>query len=116
MKVRAIDENNDWTFGRGLQDYKQDDKAISQNTKTRLLSFYGDCFFDLTAGIDWFNLLSRGTENLLTLAIKQSIINTEGVVGINNADVNFDRMSRHITLKYDIKTTFSKSFISEFAI
>ena len=116
MRVRAVDENHDWTFGRGLQDYKVDEKAVSQNVKTRLLSFYRDCFFDLESGINWFALLGRGTVNLLTLAIKQNIINTNGVVGLNSVSVDYDRITRHITLKYDIKTIFSKSFIDEFVI
>ena len=42
MKVRAIDINNDWTFGRGLQDYKLNDRAVAQNVKTRLQSFGGN--------------------------------------------------------------------------
>ena len=29
-----------------FKDYKLDSRAVSQNVKTRLLSFYGDCFFD----------------------------------------------------------------------
>lgn len=116
MRVRAVDSNHDWTFGSGLQDYKIDDRAVSQNVKTRLLSFYRDCFFDLEAGIDWFNLLSRGTESLLLLSIKQCIVNTEGVVGINSVDIDFNRYERHLTVKYDIKTVYSKSFIDMFEI
>lgn len=116
MRVRAVDENHDWTFGRGLQDYKLDSRAVSQNVKTRLLSFYNDCFFDLEAGIDWFNLLSRGTENFLLLAIKQNIVNTEGVTGLNTVDVDYARYSRHITIRYDIKTIYSQSFKDEFDI
>lgn len=116
MRVRAVDENHDWTFGRGHQDYKIDDIAISQNVKTRLLSFYRDCFFDLDAGIDWFNLLSRGTQSFLELAIKQTIINTDGVTGLNTVSVNFNSYTRRLTIKYDIKTIFSQSFIDEFDI
>lgn len=116
MRVRAIDENHDWTFGRGLQDYKQDDRAIAQNTRTRIQSFYRDCFFDLEAGIDWFNLLGINTQNLLLLALRKTISMTNGVVGINSVDVDFNRISRHITIKYDIKTIFSKSYIEEFEI
>lgn len=110
MRVRAIDENNDWTFGRGLQDYKENDRAVSQNIKTRLQSFYRDCFFDLDAGLDWFNLLGRGTKNLLLLAVKMVISQTEGVFGINNVDVQYDEYSRHITITYDIKTIYSQSY------
>lgn len=114
MKVRAIDENHDWTFGRGLQDYKIDDRAISQNVKTRILSFYGDCFFDEMAGIDWFRLLGYGTQELLLMSIKETIINTEGVTAINNVDTYIDRDRREFTVKYDIQTIYSRSYIEEF--
>lgn len=116
MKVRAIDINNDWTFGRGLQDYKLNDRAVAQNVKTRLQSFYRDCFFDLDAGIDWFNVLGRGTENFLLLAVRKVISTTENVVGINKVEVNYDRYTRHIAIYYDIQTIYSKSYIDEFAI
>ena len=115
MRVRAIDENNDWTFGRGLQDYKQDDKAVAQNVKTRVQSFYRDCFFDLNSGIDWFNLLSRGTEKFLQLAVSSVISTTDGVVGLNNVNVYYDRVQRHINIYYDIKTVFSRSYQQEIA-
>lgn len=113
MRVRAVDSNHDWTFGRGLQDYKIEERAIAQNVKTRLLSFYRDCFFDLNAGIDWFNLLGRGTEKFLLLAIRTVISTTEGVVGINKVTVDYNRQERHITIYYDIRTIYSKSYIEE---
>lgn len=116
MRVRAVDENHDWTFGRGLQDYKLDSRAVSQNVKTRLLSFYGDCFFDEDSGIDWFNLLGYGTEELLEIAIKQTILETENVSAINNIVIDFDRINRHITAKYDIQTVFSQSYIDDVTI
>lgn len=116
MKVRAIDENHDWTFGLGLQDYKIDEKAVSQNVKTRLLSFYGDCFFDQTAGIDWFRLLGYGTQELLLMAIKQTILATENVVGINSVDLETDRRDRTFSVTYDIRTIYSQSYRDSVAI
>lgn len=115
MKTRAIDTAGDWEFGRGLQDYKQDDRAIAQNVRTRLMSFYGDCFFDEGAGIDWFTLLGRGTQELLLMNIKQVIIDTEGVTGINDVNIVIDREKRVFTVSYDIQTVYSKSYIDEFS-
>lgn len=114
MKVRAVDSNHDWTFGRGLQDYVINDRAVSQNVKTRILSFYGDCFFDELAGIDWFNLLGYGAQELLLMSVKQTVINTEGVTAINNVDVHIDIEKREFLIRYDIQTIYSRSYIEEF--
>lgn len=116
MRVRAVDINNDWTFGRGFQDYKSSDRAIAQNVKTRVQSFYRDCFFDMEAGIDWFNLLGYGTQEFLYMSIQETVINTEGVTGINSVNIDYDRENRTFTIKYDIQTIYSKSYIDEFAI
>ena len=110
MKVRAIDSNHDWTFGLGLQDYKIDERAVGQNIKTRLLSFYGDCFFDSSAGIDWFNLLGYGTQELLLMSIKQTILATPNVVGINDVKLIVDERSRNFTVTYDVQTVYSRSY------
>lgn len=116
MRVRAVDYNHDWTFGSGLQDYKLNGRAVAQNVKTRILSFYGDCFFDEEAGIDWFNLLGYGTQELLETSIKQTIIETEGVSAINNINIVYDRERRNIWIKYDIQTIYSESYIEELTI
>jgi hypothetical protein len=108
MRVRAIDENHDWTFGKGKQDYKIDDRAVAQNVNTRLMSFYGDCFFDESAGIDWWNLLGYGTKELLLISLKQLILNTEGVTALNDVTVTFE--NRKLTVYYDIQTKFSTSY------
>jgi len=116
MRVRAIDTDNDWIFGRGLQDYKIDGRAVAQNVKTRLQSFYGDCFFDEESGIDWFNLLGYGTQELLEIAIKQTILETEGVSAIKDINISFDRERRNIWIKYDLQTIYSESYIEELTI
>lgn len=111
MQVRGLDENHDWLFGNGKQDYRVDEKAIEQDCQTRLLSFLGDCFFDTTAGIDWWNLLNRGTEEQLLAAIKGVILNTEGVAGIDNIEIEL--VDRVLKIKYTIKTQYSSTYQNE---
>lgn len=108
MRVRAL-QNKDWTFGKGQQNYKLDEDAIAQNVQTRIMSFLGDCFFDTTAGIDWWNLLGRGTEQELLRSIQLVILGTEGVVGINSVD--FYNQDRKLNVTYDIQTIFSSSYV-----
>lgn len=106
MIVRTIDGNNDWLFGKGRNDYLSGLNAIEQNINTRLGSFLADCFFDLGAGIDWFNLLGEKDEVALNLAINATIINTENVTGILLTSTVLDE-NRKLTVSYRVQTTLS---------
>ncbi len=110
MRVRALDDNHDWLFGLSKQSYAVNENCIGQMIKTRVLSFLGDCFFAGQEGIDWFNLLERGSdkETLLERSISLTILKTEGVVGINSVDLT--RRGRDIIISYDVKTIFSSSY------
>lgn len=105
MIVRSVNTLGDWEFGKGKSDYKRDIKAVSQNIKTRLQSFFGDCFFDLSAGIDWFNLLAPNQLNELKLAIAASILNTEGVTKIALSNIS-QGADRNILLQYAVVTEY----------
>jgi len=111
MIVRGLDANHDWTFGNGKQDYRINELCIEQNCKTRILSFLGDCFFDTEAGIDWWNLLGYGTKKALLTSLRATIINTDGVVGINSIETEL--IDRKLKITYNIKTQFSSSYQSE---
>lgn len=106
MRVRSIDGNNDWTFGKGQNDYMRDQKAVMQNIKTRLQSFLGDCFFDNGAGVDWFNLLGAKDLLALNLAITSVILNTTEVTGILQLNTNLTA-TRALNISYRVQTTYS---------
>lgn len=108
MIVRAIDSNNDWTFGKGKNDYKKDAQAVSQCIKTRLQSHLGDCFFATNAGVDWWNLL--GSKNLigLKLALSTVILNTQDVSGLLELSVVLDQ-NRLITITYKAQTVYGEA-------
>lgn len=110
MQVRAIDENRDWVFGTSKQAYIKNEAMIGQMIKTRVLSFLGDCFFAGQEGIDWFNLLERGSdkEAMLQKSVSLTILQTEGVVSINSVDLT--RNGRNVIISYDVKTIFSSSY------
>ena len=108
MIVRALDSNHDWSFGKGKNDYKRDNDAITQNINTRLNSFLGDCFFAVTEGIDWFNLLGSKEVLALNLAIGARILNTNGVVGIQQISLDIDE-ERAFTVRYIAQTIYSSA-------
>lgn len=105
--VREIDINNDWTYGKGKNDYLQNNGAVAQSIKTRLQSFLGDCFFDTTAGIDWFNLVGGKNQLALNLAISATILNTTGVTAIVSLTTNLST-TRVFTLNYSVETVYGR--------
>lgn len=106
MIVRALDEDHDWMFGKGKNDYLQANAAIAQSINTRLNCFLGNCFFDLGTGIDWLNLLGAKDQIALNLAISATILNTEGVTGILQLSSGVDA-SRRFSCSYKVQTVFS---------
>ena len=112
MIFRNLDENDDWTFGKGKQNYLRTNNAILLNIKTRLLSFYKNCFFDTEAGIDWFTRMNNGDQfSLLKNDVKNAILQSEGVVEIVTLDIIFE--NRIFTASYTIKTIYSPSVKGE---
>jgi len=108
MIIRNLDNTHDWTFGAGKNNYRTNLNALALNLKTRILCFLGDCFFDLTAGIDWPGYLgSRNRQEELQLQVAQTILNTPDVTGISKLDLNLTS-DRHINLAYTIETSLGR--------
>jgi hypothetical protein len=109
MIFRNLDENSDWTFGKGINCYLRDNSAIGLNIRTRILSWLNDCFFDPQAGIDWVNRLgSKNQRVLLELDLRRIILQSEGVTGILEFDSTLT--DRNFTANYSVQTIFSQSF------
>ena len=107
MRVRALNVSGDWLFGKGTNDYLQNQNAIAQNIQTRLNSFLGDCFFDLGAGIDWFTLLGSKNQSQLLLNISSVITNTEGVTAVQQLSANLNPVNRNLVVSYQVATVYS---------
>lgn len=105
-RCRAIDSNGDWLFGKGQNDYKTQNNEIAQDIQTRLNSYLGDCFFDTTAGLDWFNLLGGKDQTALNLAINAIILNTTNVTGMIQLSVVLNA-ARNLNVQYTVQTTYS---------
>lgn len=105
MIVRAIDEDGDWTFGKGIEDYKSNLDALVQNIRTRLYSFLGNCFFAVNDGIDWFNLIGSKNQVGLNLAVSGTILSTAGVTSILQLSLTLNA-DRKITVQYNAQTVY----------
>ena len=105
MRVRSVDSNNDWNYGKGRNDYKKDREAVKQCIKTELQCFLNDCYFEKTKGIDWFNLLGEKDILALQLAITATILNEYGVRTIIEISYDLDN-NRTMNLNYRINSIF----------
>ena len=74
MRFRTLDENWDFNFGAGLQNYASESMAVAYNLKSQILSWYRDCFFDMETGIDWKNILgSKVSKSEADAAIRKIV-------------------------------------------
>lgn len=103
--IRNIDDDNDWTFGKGKNDYRRNSGAVALDIRTRLQELLGDSFFNNGAGIDWLNLL--GSKNLLPLhlAVSSVILNTQNVAGLKQINIE-NNAERNVTISYEVLTIF----------
>ncbi len=110
MIFRQLTPAGDWTFGKGVSGYAVDEAAIELNIKTRLLSWKGDCFFALDDFVDWLGRLDKGQEANLVRELKTVILQSFGVVGVNDVQAVLNRETRNAQITYNIATIFGESF------
>lgn len=107
MIVRALDVDGDFTFGKGIQDYKSANAAVAQSIQTKLLFFLNDCFFATNRGIDWFNLLGGKNQALLNLQVSATILNAPGVLTMIQLSINLMNSTRALTIAYSVNTIYT---------
>lgn len=109
MLFRDLDVDGDWIFGAGFSNLATQNNAIALNIKTRLLSWVGDCFFDMKAGIDWYNRLgSKNQAGLLDLDLRRVTLQTEGVTGLTQFDII--NQNRNFTGNYTVDTIYGQDY------
>jgi hypothetical protein len=109
-KFRAIDGDNDWVFGSGIQSYARDNLSISYDIKTKLQTFLTECFFDNTIGLPWFQLLGGKDKDALILGIKQAIANVEGVTQVLELDFSLNA-DRNAIIRYTVNTIYTQQLV-----
>lgn len=108
MLFRSLDASADWNFGQGIQSYAVAEQAVGLNIKTRILSFLGDCFFDMLAGINWDVYFGTpGLQQQTLLSIQAVILQSYGVTRINNITLN-PAPNGGANITFNIFTIFSK--------
>ena len=111
MMVSGLTADGDWRFGRGRAVYLRKSDAIRQNVVTRLRSFTDDWFYDITAGLPWFELLgNQDTERRILREVERIVLTTEGVRAIERLRITGPDANRKATIEIDIVDIFDERF------
>lgn len=110
MRIRNIDENNDWTFGAGQTNYVTGAYAVGLDIKLRLQEWLNDCFFALQNGINWKRRLGAFNQKLfLDNDIQRIARTTNGVLNI--VDFESNKIGRKYMCSFKVYQQYSTDII-----
>ena len=117
MLNRRLDENWDYVFGHGKNDYLTGREAVGQAVKSRLLLLYGEWWEDQQDGLPLFEkvLAGSGSEQHLQavdIVFRQRIGDTRDVLGITQFDSTFDRNKRAYSFTAAVETAYGELYVS----
>lgn len=108
MLVRKLSDTNDMTYGQGRSNFISQSSAVAQAVYTRLLLLRGEWFLDTDAGVPYLQDVTIKPANLSLAesAIKQAIIETDGVNELRTFELVFDPTTRRATVKATVTTDY----------
>ena len=114
MRYRREDADGDYTFGRGDDTWLVNSpECVAQAVKTRFLLWYGQWFLDTTAGTPWVqSVLGKQRPEAYSLAIRQRILETQGVNSILSFDTTLNASSRRVVFTATIDTIYGSTTLT----
>lgn len=114
MRYRKQDEQGDYSFGSGLNDFHIDRaEAIAQAIETRLKLWVGEWFADTSDGTGWSQaILGKLSKNLYELTLRQRVLETYGVTSIESFQSALDHETRRLTVSMTVNTIYGQTTIS----
>jgi len=111
MRYRKLDANGDYVFGHSQQDFLINTDAVSQAILTRLKLLLGEWWEDISDGLPLFQSIlgvANTTNNKQTadILIQDRILNTQGVLNIENYSSSVDSKTRQFTVKCNVNTIY----------
>ena len=106
MRVRKVTADGDYRFGHGDADFYQDQaEAVAQCCMTRLALWRGTWFIDTQEGTPWIQQI-LGKHEAVDVVLRNRILETEGVIGLEEFESVLDPDARRITVQATINTQF----------
>lgn len=109
MILSALDDDKDWTFGRGRSNYITGGRAIAQKVMCRIQSFKNDNPLNMDDNIDWLYLLSeKNTEQQILREIERVVLATDGVMRIIELSMTVNKTTRKQAIELRMQTAFDE--------
>lgn len=114
MRYRREDADGDYTFGRGDNTFLiNSPDTVAQAVKTRFLLWRGQWFLDTTAGTPYIqSVLGKQSPDVYNLAIRQHILQTQGVNSIISFDTSVNSTTRRVSFTATIDTIYGKTEVT----
>lgn len=102
-------------FVNGQLAFVTEKDYVAQRVRTRLQLFLGEWFLDISQGVPWFEEILVKPANIVTTQalIKNTILNTPEVTGIESYSDSFDPVNRKYTVNTVINSIYGQVQISE---
>lgn len=113
MRYRKLDENGDYVFGNGQDDFlKNSPEAVAQAVKTRLLLWKEEWFLDVEEGTPYLQgVIGKHSEETRNTVLRTRILNTEGMRSILSFENIIDPETRKLSLSVSIDTIYGNTTI-----
>jgi len=110
MIGRALNKCNDLFLENGRIGTIQAGDQVVQHVRTRLLTYLGEWFLDINAGLPYFqNIFTKPVNLTLTESvIKNEILQTPDVNKLVSFEFTFDRTKRILEIEFEAETTFGE--------
>lgn len=114
MRYRREDANGDYTFGGGDNTFLTDSpECVAQAIKTRFALWRGQWFLDLTEGTPYMqSVLGKQHSDVYTLAIRERIQDTPGVLSILSFSSHYDETRRRVTFTSSVNTPYGQTTVT----
>lgn len=118
MTIKALDANNDIFLQDGQIHRISEAPETIQQIRSRLLFYLGEWFLDATGGVDYFGIVFVKPVNLSLIEseLKSTIINTDGVLELNEFELDYDSTTRKLIVDFEAETIFGTINVNEVTI
>lgn len=118
MTIKALDENNDIFLKDGKIHTVSEAPETVQQIRSRLLTYLGEWFLNTESGVDYFGIVFVKPVNLSLIEseIKSIIIGTDGVIQLNEFELDYDSTTRKLTVDFEAETIFGVINVQEVTI
>lgn len=114
MRYRREDADGDYTFGQGDNTFLVNSpETVAQAVKTRFNLWRGQWFLDTAAGTPYIqSILGKQPPDVYNLAIRQHILETQGVSSIISFDTTVDSKTRRVLFASTIDTIYGTATVT----